>query len=498
MAYAYKQIEAHDPSNPGLVAPNASVTIFEPGDPAMTPLTLTRITGEPLANPVTVNGLGYGPAFMHATLPQVAWSGGGLTGTFESYEGMRDEAIAARTAAETAAANAAVEAAAAIGDATVAAEAAADAADASALAAANSAALVGAPADNAIATAINATGSATKTALSATIATGADEVTRKAINALSAMPNFVRANGGNPVFTQATQNPAAGALAPTTASSIYWPCIIRAADFAVPSPLDAFYMFYTTDHQVGGVWLATGPTPLGPWTGRGQVYNDTAGGEQTETAEVIMNPRYGEAGEKRFLMLYQQKAAPGAVGAQSTVWAASDDMLTWTRGAIAIDITPSVPGDGHTGYARVHKFGNQLYAHHLRGGGDHAHFGLSTSSDGKKWSTVSWLGWGQDQTGDGRRIEWNYTSLVRWRGQVLWIGMISQVVSGTATNDARIGIAPITPDLRTLVGRPQYILYPTVGAETTSYRGVHAYEFDGTIYLYYQVGNSFYAAIAED
>ena len=164
MAYSFKQIEAHDPSNPGLVAPNASVTIFEPGDPAKTPLTLTRITGEPLPNPVTVNGLGYGPAFMHATLPQVAWSGGGLTGTFESYEGLRDEAIAARDAANTAAADAAAEAQAAIGDATVAAEAAAEAAEAAA-------ALVGAPADTAIATAINSDGSETKAALSATIAT---------------------------------------------------------------------------------------------------------------------------------------------------------------------------------------------------------------------------------------------------------------------------------------------------------------------------------------
>ena len=114
VAYAFKQIEAHDPSNPGLVAPNASVTIFEPGDPTKTPLTLTTLAGDPLPNPVTVNGLGYGPAFMHATLPQVAWSGGGLTGTFESYEGMRDEAIAAVTAAETAAGNAAAAEAAAV------------------------------------------------------------------------------------------------------------------------------------------------------------------------------------------------------------------------------------------------------------------------------------------------------------------------------------------------------------------------------------------------
>ena len=139
MAYSFKQIEAHDPSNPGLVAPNAMVTIFEPGDPAKTPLTLTTLTGDPLPNPVTVNGLGYGPAFMHATLPQVAWAGGGLTGTFESYEGMRDEAIGARTAAENAATNAAAAAGEALAGAVSEAEAAQAAAATSATAAANAA-----------------------------------------------------------------------------------------------------------------------------------------------------------------------------------------------------------------------------------------------------------------------------------------------------------------------------------------------------------------------
>ena len=37
---------------------------------------------------------------MHATLDQVAWAGGGFSGLFVSYKGMKDEAVAARRAAE--------------------------------------------------------------------------------------------------------------------------------------------------------------------------------------------------------------------------------------------------------------------------------------------------------------------------------------------------------------------------------------------------------------
>lgn len=139
MAYTFDQIFAADPSNPANVARNAAVTIFAPGDAGKTPLTLTTTEGDPLPNPVQVNANGFGSAFMHATLDRVAWAGGNFTGFFTAYEGMKNEAVAAR-----------------------------DAANASATAAAASAALVGAPADTAIAAAINASGSATKTALSAT------------------------------------------------------------------------------------------------------------------------------------------------------------------------------------------------------------------------------------------------------------------------------------------------------------------------------------------
>jgi YD repeat-containing protein len=120
----YEQVFAADPANPSNVAQNAAITIFAPGDVTMTPLTITDPDGQPLANPITVNANGFASAFAHATLDRVAWAGGGFTGFFTSYEGMKGEAVAARADAETAQ-QAATEAAA---NAATAATAAADAA----------------------------------------------------------------------------------------------------------------------------------------------------------------------------------------------------------------------------------------------------------------------------------------------------------------------------------------------------------------------------------
>lgn len=100
MAYTFEQIEARDPSNPELIAANALVTIFAPGDPTQTPLEITTTQGWPLSNPIQVNGMGYGPAFMHPSLDRVAWSGGEFTGFFTSYDSIKQDAVAAAESAE--------------------------------------------------------------------------------------------------------------------------------------------------------------------------------------------------------------------------------------------------------------------------------------------------------------------------------------------------------------------------------------------------------------
>lgn len=112
MAYTFEQLLAADPANPSNVATNAAITIFAPGDPTQTPLVITDPSGGPLSNPIMVNANGFGSAFM-ADIDRVAWAGGGFTAFLTSYEGMKQVAVAAQTAAETAGADAAAASAAA-------------------------------------------------------------------------------------------------------------------------------------------------------------------------------------------------------------------------------------------------------------------------------------------------------------------------------------------------------------------------------------------------
>lgn len=309
-------------------------------------------------------------------------------------------------------------------------------------------------------------------------------------------PKFYRANGGNPIFTQAAQNPAPTAATPTTSNSIYFPWIVDARLLFGTNALDEYYLYYSTDHEGthanSGIWLATGPTPAGPWTGRGRVYIDNAGGTQTETPAVFADP----TGASAAIMLYQQAAVPGAVGAQTTLYATSPDGITWTRGGIAIDIPTWWPSDGHTGYARPRDFGGKLIAWHLAGGWDYPTFGRSTSYDGRTWWLDRFpLPYQMDLVADGRRVEWNSGDVILWNGIYWWIGMLSDFVSGATPKNARLAIAPLSNDLRLIVAKPQYLLYPTQGSETTNYRALKTFAGrDGVLYLYYQCGNSFYVA----
>lgn len=100
--YVFGQIFAADPSQTDNVATQGSILIFAPGDVAKTPLALTAVDGAlTLTNPVTLNANGFGPAFM-ADIDQVAWEGGGFSGTFESYRGMKDVVLASQSVSEAA------------------------------------------------------------------------------------------------------------------------------------------------------------------------------------------------------------------------------------------------------------------------------------------------------------------------------------------------------------------------------------------------------------
>jgi len=304
--------------------------------------------------------------------------------------------------------------------------------------------------------------------------------------------------GSAAVFLQSNQNPAAGALSPTSSPSLYWPWIIDARAILGGAALDEFYMYYSTDHEAvhanSGIWLATAPSEVGPWTGRGRVYIDNAGGQQTETPSVIWNPE-----ENLFFMYYQQAQAPGGLGDQSTLLATSPDGITWTRVGIVLDIVAGAnAGDGHTGYFRPYRVGGQWIGYHLMGGTGRPHFGISYSADGRTWWTdPNPLLYGADQSGT-RQVTWNTSNIVWWRGRNYWIGSLDDFAAGAAPKDGRISIAPIADDGRHVIGVPKTQLYPTaLTYETTNYRSCYAFVGrDGKLYLYYNNVGAFFVAVA--
>lgn len=104
--YPYETQLALNPDATGVVVTDASVTIYDPSDTAMTsPLTLVDATGIALPNPLPVTPQGFLPAFQ-ATVPQIMWAGGGAYGYLSSYKGLLDEASNTRLSAVSAAGNA--------------------------------------------------------------------------------------------------------------------------------------------------------------------------------------------------------------------------------------------------------------------------------------------------------------------------------------------------------------------------------------------------------
>lgn len=258
--------------------------------------------------------------------------------------------------------------------------------------------------------------------------------------------------------------------------SVYWPWLVE---------VDGGYrLYYSTDHDPGpgGIGVLTGPGPLGPWTDRGRVYVDTAGGWQTETPSVVYDPVAG-----LWRMFYQQAYRDR----QATLLATSPDGLSWTRVGSVLNLPPGeFPGWPHTGYACVARVGDLWYAHHLMSSGDYPRFGLSWSLNGATWHIDPRpLGYEAHLlTGmtPARRVEWNTTSIVVWQGQEWWVGMLSNFTSGATPKNALIGAAPVTPELRHLIGGPRVVWAAGASWETPNLRAVHAVVVGGRLLVYYQ------------
>ncbi|NWL13327.1 hypothetical protein DM793_18845 [Paenarthrobacter nitroguajacolicus] len=83
-------------------AANSAITVYDVNDESESnPLALKDLNGLPMTNPLTSSADAFVPPFV-TTSPQVKMVGGGLKVAKPSFQGVRDEAVAARSAAEDA------------------------------------------------------------------------------------------------------------------------------------------------------------------------------------------------------------------------------------------------------------------------------------------------------------------------------------------------------------------------------------------------------------
>lgn len=299
---------------------------------------------------------------------------------------------------------------------------------------------------------------------------------------------------------------AVGAETVGSYSSIYWPCVIRTDNIA--NPLGRYYLYYSTDHDAGagGIAMMYGPTPLGPWTNYGQVFIDTSGGGQTETPWVMWDPY-----NSNLRLFYHNNAARWgaadanvAVGQQSTLSATSTNGLTWTKDPnFILDIPGAneIHGDGHTGYFCPFYTRNGLFAYSACGGTIGADFVLwECRGPLNEWQTdyvslgyESHLFWGETPA---RFIGWHNSFAVESQGALWWIGRLHDFVAGVTPSDSRIGLAPLSADLRHIVNKPVTIWNPTAAWETANVRGAHPFIEDGVLYVYYTCSGNYVGVMA--
>lgn len=286
-----------------------------------------------------------------------------------------------------------------------------------------------------------------------------------------------------PILTQA----AAGS------PSIYWPCVV---DLSVAGGT-GYAVLWSTDHAAihanSGIWLAFADDLASLLAGdldyRGRVYRDDAGGTQTETPSVMWSEKRGQ-----WVMWYQMENAPGAISTQTTMYATSPDLITWTRGGIAAD-WPSldVGNDGHAGYLLTpFQVGGRYYSYALYGGYGVGGYALRTlNDDGVTWDydrrTIARqanlsaavldeppaiIGTPQTTAG-GQPAAWTPDTQVKmisgrplmWHGRLWWIGLIGPSSAGGSIVSNEIVTAPLRDDLLGIADVPAKITPPVLAWE---------------------------------
>lgn len=237
----------------------------------------------------------------------------------------------------------------------------------------------------------------------------------------------------------------------TGLSTIYWPWVV-ATEGVVTDPLGAYYLYWSTDHDAGagGVGMAYADSPLGPWTVHGMVYQDTVEGAQTETPTVIAR------GPGDLVMFYHNTFS--GLGNQTTCWATSSNGVTWTRQGYAMNWpSANLPGDGHTGYAKVYPHAYGYIAYTLFGGGDYPRQAIWYSVDGgRRWVLDRRLFVnGIDWTGDNSyRLNMSVT-VFPWKGSPWgFYAMKTPSSGGVGPADVKYYLGKLREDMRGFTSQP--------------------------------------------
>ena len=265
------------------------------------------------------------------------------------------------------------------------------------------------------------------------------------------------------------------------AESMLWPWLV---DNSLDGIGTGWSLWYSTDHAAlhsdSGLFAATAPTPLGPYTSVGRIYRDdvSGAGHQCETPSIIWNPI-----TSLWHIYYQLAGVTGTASNQVTLMATAPaggllDPAQWTRYGVVIDAyDPAIPGAlVHQGYLRPMRYAGGWYGWNLLGGT----FGgtqQQRSMDGISWTPAGRTAYqgplinqsiaGFDPT--TWIMKHTLCSVLEWRGRPWWIGGVTGEAAGTETAPPMaLAVAPLSPTLDRITAPLKEITPPIQEWETAS------------------------------
>jgi hypothetical protein len=263
-------------------------------------------------------------------------------------------------------------------------------------------------------------------------------------------------------------------------SSIFYPWVVDLQG-KVSSPPDRWAMYYSTDHATGngGINVAFGPTPMGPFTKyqTGAIYANTTDGVQVETPAVLWNEDEG-----LLFMYYQVNGTP-----QRTALATSTDGIHWTRVGVVVSPYTSPSHGNHSGYFKPFRFGKSWFGYGLCKGGDTSMGALSYSKDGRFWRMdprpflyeTQWHGRNDYKFHFGNALPFV------WRGELWTFISAGDYASGPFADASRYTYAiPLASDGRSMRAKPDPVVTSLATGETRLDPFSCVIEHDGGIYAY--------------